>query len=150
MNPSDSDSWLTPELALLIERSAEFSQIKGPGLAFVERAPVESVAVTLGVHPMTVDRARDCMGVPKMRESIVRHFELAAERHRTSPPPPPDPVVAETPRSDLLRDAERHPYGLEFLLRAPIDAVAISFGVHPEEVMAARAKLSRPVAAPEA
>ncbi len=130
------DDWLTPEIALLIERSAELRR----GLAFVNRAPVESVAVTLGVHPTTVDRARDCLAAPELRPSVIREFQRAVTRRSSAPPPPPAPAREEP---DVLRDALRHPRGLEFVLRAPIETVAISFGVHPEDVVAARDELSR-------
>jgi hypothetical protein len=72
------DERLTPELALLIERSAEIRR----GLAFVNRAPVESVAVTLGVHPFTVDQARDRLASPALRPSILRAYSVALERRR--------------------------------------------------------------------
>jgi hypothetical protein len=131
------DDWLTPEIALLIERSAELRR----GLAFVNRAPVESVAVTLGVHPTTVDRARDCLAAPELRPSVIREFQRALTRRSSASPPPPAPTTKEEP--DVLRDALCHPQGLEFVLRAPIETVAISFGVHPEEVVAARDELAR-------
>ncbi len=133
--------WLTPELAQLIERSAQLRR----GLAFVNRAPVESVAVTLGVHPLTVDHARDCLATPGRRKSVIREFQRAVERHRSSPPPPPAPAVTPRPAThvELLRDAELHPYGLEFIVRAPIETVAISFGVHPKHVIDARDVLAR-------
>ncbi len=128
--------WLTPEIALLIERSAELRR----GLAFVNRAPVESVAVTRGVHPRTVDHARDCLATPELRSGMIREFQRAVVRRASQPPPPPEPP-REQP--DILREAMTHPYGLEFVMRAPLESVAISFGVHPEDVAKMRDELAR-------
>jgi Tat protein secretion system quality control protein TatD with DNase activity len=136
--------WLTPEIALLIERSAELRR----GLAFVSRAPVESVAVTLGVHPRTVDHARDCLATPEMRSGMIREFQRAVVRRASRPPPCSRPLAGALPEPtreepDVLREAMTHPYGLEFVMRAPLESVAISFGVHPADVAKMRDELAR-------
>jgi hypothetical protein len=49
--------------------------------------------------------------------------------HFAPPPRGPEEVVGE---------AERHPLGVEFLIRGPFETVAVTFGAHPDVVLAAR------------
>lgn len=141
----EDDEWLTTELAELIESGARL----GHGLGFVRQAPLETVATLLGVHARTVDRARECLGDPALRDRLVAAYARASER-----PAPPSSVPSSSRSGSALLDviggAEQHPLGVQFLLCAPLETVAISFGVHPDVVGAARGELARRGILPEA
>jgi hypothetical protein len=143
MQDRDSD-WLTAELVELIAKGAHL----GHDLAFVRGAPLETVATFLGVHAHVVDHARDCLEDPDRRERIMREYVRASERPpapvpSTSRPPPPNEPT------DVIGHAERHPLGVQFLLCAPLETVAISFGIHPDLVSEARAHLASRGITPE-
>ncbi len=129
---------VTPEVLELLERSTAIPR----GLAFVHRAPLDSVAVTLGVHPRVVEHACDCLDHAEARAMMIRYFARALERRRSRMPPAPPPEEAATDPELLLRTAEGHPFGLEFLLHAPFETAALMFGAHPFVVLAARELLA--------
>ncbi len=62
----------------LVQRSAGVHR----GLALLHRAPVESVAVTLGVHPAAVERARAALDSPAQRALAIEEFTRAVQRQR--------------------------------------------------------------------
>lgn len=165
----EEQEWLTAELAELVESGARL----GHDLDFVRHAPLETVATLLGVHAHAVDRARECLGDPVRRERLVAEYARASER----PGPPssrqdgagehvgaglPGDVRAPAPASvrpialrgraalDVIGSAEQHPLGVQFLLCAPLETVAISFGVHPDVVTDARDELARRGIGPDA
>lgn len=143
---------LAPELDELIERAAALPH----GLVFLESAPPECVSYTLGVSRDVVGRVRDGLETPATRELIASAFRRAVERLAArsasatgdlaplpGSPPPHGPA-------ELIRAAETNPRGIQFLLCAPLETVAVSFGVHPFVVLGARELLGRRGVAPEA
>lgn len=142
----EADAWFTHELEELVHKGAAL----GHSLAFVRKAPLETVATSLGVHARTVDHARDCLEDPARRVLIERAFVRASERPPApaSAPRTPAPPASLAPH-DVIAGAERHPLGVQFLLCAPIETVAISLGARPDVVAEARALLERRGVAPE-
>lgn len=130
--------WFTHELAELVARGARL----GHGLAFVRGAPLETVATSLGVHARVVDHARECLEIPERHAHIVRAYARASERPPQLEPRPSSPPPSASRPADVIDQAEQHPLGVQFLLCAPLETVAISFGVHPDLVSAARAHLA--------
>lgn len=129
---------ITPEVLELLERSTAIPR----GLAFVRRAPLDSVAVTLGVHPRVVEHACDCLDHAEARKMMIRFFANALERRRSRMPPSPLKQEEAGDPEQLLAAAEAHPLGLEFLAEAPFETAAVIFGVHPFLVLRARELLS--------
>ena len=129
---------VTPEILELLERSTAIPR----GLAFVHCAPLDSVAVTLGVHPHVVEHACDCLDHAEARAMMIRFFARALERRRSRMPPAPPREEAPADPEQLIRTAEAHPLGLEFLLHAPFETAALMFGVHPFVVLGARERLA--------
>jgi len=123
------------ELEDVLARGAQ----SGQGLAFIAEAPVEAVATSLGVHAHSVDRARDCLEDPARRARAVRELERLS-----TIPPPPEPTTMRPPAAprDIIEEAENHPLGVQFLLCAPLETAAISFGVHPDAIDEARERLA--------
>lgn len=136
---------VTPEILDLLERSTAIPD----GLAFVHDGPIDSVAVTLGVHPGLIVQACDCLDRAEQRAMLVRHFERALERRRASFHPSPGTASPPSTAADLIEAAEHDPYGDSFLLNAPFETVAILFGVHPFLVLEARELLSARGLTPE-
>ncbi len=69
---------LLPDVRDVVQRSAGVHR----GLALLHRAPVESVAVTLGVHPCEVERARAALETPGQRALAIEEFVRAVQRQR--------------------------------------------------------------------
>ena len=142
---------LTPDLIDLLERAAAHPR----GLAFLHLGPVESVAVTLGVDARVVDRARETFDDPLQRAEMIDEFHHAMERIRSAGgltararlPIQTPPALAGP--AELIDAAEAHPLGVEFLLEASPEAVAVIFGVHPFVVHEARELLARGGRAPQ-
>ncbi len=134
------------EVLDLVERSSALEH----GLAFVRRAPVESVAITLGVHPRVVEHACDCLDRVEERAMMIRYFARARARRRTLPPPVARVAPVATPRTaeQLIAEATRspsgrgHSLGVQFLLCAPLETAAILFRAHPDLVAEARELLA--------
>ena len=122
------------EVLALVERASAFAD----GLALLEGAPLECVAVLLGVAPRTVERARAALQDPGLRSAAARHHDrLGAGRRPTSAPPPaaaPRPHDAQA----LLLAALARDGGISLLLSAAPEAAAVAFGVHPDLVHHAR------------
>ena len=134
-NPVATDVRITPAVRDLVARSAALPR----GLAFLNRGPLECVASALGATVHLVEQARACLeGGPERVQLLEEH---AAATHRSRPPWPTSPVhFAPPPRGpeDVVGEAERHPLGVEFLIRGPFETVAVTFGAHPDVVLAAR------------
>jgi hypothetical protein len=140
------DQPLPQEFSELIERVAQHHH----GLGFLHQAYLESVAVTLRVHPFVVDAARAYLATPRGRAVMIEAVRDAHERSRvgTSPPPaPPADLTALPERSseaeELIRRAEEHPRGVRVLADTPPEEVATTFAVHPYLVFRARGVLER-------
>ncbi len=127
------------EVLALVDRAAAIPD----GLALLEGAPLECIAVLLGVDPRAIERVRAALEDAALRGEAALAFERAAARQRPtarasgSPPPPPrDPAA-------LLAAARRREGGLAVLLDAAPECAAVVFGVHPDLVQRARGRLAR-------
>jgi hypothetical protein len=134
---------LSPEVEEVLERAAALRH----GLGFLHTGPLESVAITLGLDARLVARVRGQIDDPSLHPLVIESFKRAVERQRAGErpaavPAPPPPAPAMGP-ADLLRAAEAHPLGLPFLADAPLETVAVTFGVTPFVVLEARALLAR-------
>jgi hypothetical protein len=125
-----------PALAALIERAAALPR----GLALLHHGPLEPIAVLLSVHPGVVERARADLEDPRARAAAIALFAEAARRHAPAVEAPPPPRRAPDPEA-LVAEAARRPGGTAVLASAAVECAAISFGVHPDVVLAARALL---------
>lgn len=136
---------LAPEVENLLERAASLPR----GLAFLHRGPLEIVAITLGVDARLVARVRRQIDDPAEHRQVIEAYRTAVERWRRGPQPDcfPHPAPPEAPHpvdaEQLLRAAAEHPLGTAFLLEGQMEAVAVTFGVHPFVVDEARGLLER-------
>ncbi len=141
-----ASSELPGELRDLIVRVAAHPH----GLGFLHQAWLESVAVTLGVHPFVVEAAREYLETPEGRALLIEEVRIERERLRAFPAAmagssraiPPEPPQIDG-IDDLLAASERHPLGRGFLLNGPLETVAVTLGVHPFLVIRARGALRR-------
>jgi hypothetical protein len=134
---------LPAELADVVRRAAHYPH----GLGFLHQGWIDSVAVTLGVHPFAVDATRALLDTPRGRVELIE----AVRRERVRPRGRP---AACHPNLRTLHDCEQRaralieaaredPRGLEFLRDGPPEAVAADFHVHPYLVFRARGLLGR-------
>jgi hypothetical protein len=131
---------LPSELCDLVARVARHEH----GLAFLHRAYLESVAVTLGVHPFVIDAARAYLATAEGRAELIAAVRAAqaapaaagADPRRPAPDARPDALA-------LIRRAAAHPRGLGFLDAGPPLEVAAVLGVHPYLVFRARGLVER-------
>jgi hypothetical protein len=134
---------LPAELADVVRRAAHYPH----GLGFVHQGWIDSVAVTLGVHPFAVDATRALLETPRGREELIE----AVRRERVRPrerPAPHHPNLrtlhdCEQRARALIEAAREDPRGLRFLRDGPPEAVAADFHVHPYLVFRARGILER-------
>lgn len=138
--PRHPEHPLTPEIRELLDRCAGLRR----GLALANRAPPELAAAALGVPARVVEAGRASLADPAERRVLLREYARARERRLRSPRrraarPEPRPRGPE----EVIREAERHPLGLQFLLCAPFETAAVAFAVHPDVVLAARQALER-------
>ncbi len=148
---------LPAELADLVRRAAHYPH----GLGFLHQAWIDSVAVTLGVHPFAVDATRALLETPRGRAEMIEAVRRERERPHERPRP-------RTPNLRTLHDCEERaralieaaregPGGLAFFREGPPEEVAEVFHVHPYLVFRARGILERgatlarrePVAVPD-
>lgn len=134
---------LPEELRDLIERVARHHH----GLGFLHQAYLESVAVTLRVHPFVVDAARAYLATPEGRLVMIEEVRRAHDRSRGGATPPhleprAQPELCEEADS-LIRKAQEHPHGVRILADRPPEELAATFGVHPYIVFRARGALER-------
>jgi len=118
------------EVTALVEKAA----LVPDGLVLLQRAPLECVAVLLGVEPLTVERVRAALEDPATRDEAASAFARAAGARRpASAPAPAGPAAPRDPEALLLAARARED-GLALLLSAAPEAAALAFGVHPELV----------------
>jgi len=129
------------EALALVERAAAVPD----GLALLQRAPLECVAVLLGVVPRIVERVRAALEDPALREEAALRFARAAGRRAAAPAAAAAPAPAPRDPEALLREAGARAGGLDLLLDAAPEAAAIVFGVHPDLVDRARQAAGRGV-----
>ncbi len=144
---------LPSELRDLIARVA----VHPHGLGFLHQGYLDNVAVTLGVHPFAIEAAREYMATPEGRAVLIDEVRRARERVTAAevsaggPPIAPHPAGSASAGTDsgkamgpedLITEARHHPLGLRFLIDAPPETVAVTFGVHPFIVFRARGLLS--------
>jgi hypothetical protein len=131
------------DVLALVERAAHLRE----GLALLERAPLECIAVLLGVEPRAVERVRAALEDPALHGEAVRHFNRCAA---TRPPEPGAPEIRPPPRDPaaLLAAARERAGGLALLLGAAPECAAIAFAVHPDLVHRARELAARAGLAP--
>ena len=129
------------ELADLVRRVARHPH----GLGFLHQAYLDSVAVTLGVHPFVVDAARAYLGTPEGRSELIEQVRREHQR-----PPADGPALEDEPGPSSLGDAERliqaaarQSRGVGQLAEGPAEKAAERFGVHPYLVFRARGLLER-------
>lgn len=124
------------EVLALVERAARVPD----GLAVLEGAPLECVAVLLGVAPGVVERARAALTDPAVRAAATRHhLRLTAGRRASSgAAAPPRPAAPPRDPQSLLLVALARAGGVDVLLGAAPEAAAVAFGVHPELVLRTR------------
>jgi hypothetical protein len=132
---------LPEELRDLIERVARHHH----GLGFLHQAYLESVAVTLKVHPFVVDAARAYLATPEGRQVMIEEVRRAHERSRGGAPPAGTGAHPELCKEaeNLIRKAQEHPHGVRILAELPPEELAAEFGVHPYIVFRARGALER-------
>ncbi|MBI5366655.1 MAG: hypothetical protein HZA54_06435 [Planctomycetes bacterium] len=148
---------LPAELADLVERLAG----QPHGLGFLHRGYLESVAVTLGVHPFVVDAARDYLETAAGRAELIEAVRHATERRHagrasagSSPPPPPPPALAPAAAAALAREAEEliervragapspaGATGFARLTEGTLESAARDLRVHPYLILRARGML---------
>jgi hypothetical protein len=130
---------LDPATRRVVEHAAALPR----GLAVLDRAPLECVAVLVGAHPGAVARARAALGSADTRAAVLDVFARAARRDADARPEPRGAAPRLRTPEDLLRVGSERPGGLALLEAASVECAAIAFGVHPELVLAARALLGR-------
>jgi hypothetical protein len=126
------------EALALVDRAAAIPD----GLALLERAPLECIAVLLGVEPRAVERVRAALEDAALREEAALRFARAQGKRPAPAAAPPVPAPPRDPEA-LLRAARARPGGLALLLEAAPEAAAVLFGVHPDVVERAREAAAR-------
>jgi hypothetical protein len=136
---------LPAELADVVRRVAHYPH----GLGFLHQAWIDSVAVTLGVHPFAVDATRALLETPRGREELIEAVRRERERPRERPRTPNVRTLHDCERrARALIDAARgDPRDLGFLSDGPVETVAEELHVHPYLVFRARGLLRREVPA---
>lgn len=134
---------LPAELADVVRRAAQHPH----GLAFLHQAWIDSVAMTLGVHPFAVEATRAYLETPRGRAELleaVRQEEHRARARLVHHAPSLRTLhECEERARTLVEAARRHPRGLGFLSDGPPEEVAQAFHVHPYLVFRARGLLER-------
>ena len=134
---------LPAELADVVRRASHYPH----GLGFLHQAWIDSVAVTLGVHPFAVDATRALLETPRGRAELIEAVRRERERpHERSRPRTPNLRTlhdCEERARALIEAAREDPRGLEFLRDGPPEEVADDFHVHPYLVFRARGILER-------
>ena len=123
-----ADAPLSPELRGLVQRLSQNPR----GLGFLHLAPLDTIAIVLGVDPFVVDRARAMLETKEGRARLIVEMRKARKGPPVLHPSPVEPGPHALPPADtvdeLIRRAEEHPLGLRFLMDAPLETVAITLG----------------------
>jgi hypothetical protein len=134
---------LPAELADVVRRAAHYPH----GLGFLHHAWVDSVAVTLGVHPFVVDATRAYLDTERGRAELLDAVHREQERTRARPlrhgPDLRTLRQCEGRARALIETARGDPRGLDYLALGPPEEVAGAFHVHPYLVFRARGMLER-------
>jgi hypothetical protein len=134
---------LPAELADLIRRAARYPR----GLGFLHQAWIDSVAVTLGVHPFAVDATRAYLETSRGRAELIEAVRREQGRAPARPRPCSPNLRAlhdcEERARALIEAAREDPRGVPFLTDGPPEEVADAFRVHPYLVFRARGLLER-------
>lgn len=136
----EADGAIGPEVPAEVREVVERSAALRRGLALLHRAHPETVASALGVHARAVDQARERLERREERRHLIGLYVQAASRRSGE-----EAVSVPAPRrgpDELIREAERHALGVDFLRDAHPEAVAVTFTVHPETVYRARELLA--------
>ena len=134
---------LPAELADVVRRAAHYPQ----GLGFLHQGWVDSVAVTLGVHPYVIDATRAYLETKRGRAELIEAVRRERDRRLARPLP-------HLPNRRTLHDCEERarglidaargdPRGEDFLVQGSPEDVAEAFHVHPYIVFRARGLLER-------
>jgi hypothetical protein len=134
---------LPGELSDVVRRVAHYPH----GLGFLHQGWVDSVAVTLGVHPFVIDATRAYLETGRGRAELIEAVRRERDRRLARP-------LSLTPSRRTLHDCEERarnliatarsdPRGLGFLTDGPPEEVAEAFRVHPYLVFRARGLLER-------
>ncbi len=130
--------WLTPEVLDLLERAASLPF----GLQLLRLAPSDCVSTTLGVRVDVAEQARAALEDDSRSDELLEAYEVAVARRRLRPEAPlPPPLPGAPPPhgpEELIAELLGQPGGLQLLVDAPLETVAIDFCVHPFVVEAAR------------
>jgi hypothetical protein len=136
--PRPEHGGLSPEVRALVERAALLSD----GIAHLHRSPPECAAVLLGTTPHAVERARAALEHPRARAVALELLARPAAGRDASPAAAPATPAPRGPE-ELIAAARGRPGGLALVFSAAAESAAISFGVRPDLVLAARALAER-------
>lgn len=116
------------------------------GVELLKKGHLESVSALFGARPAVVDEVRGWLGTRAQRKLVAEALLRARNRKpsKTAPAPAPAPPPAPETARALVQAAREVPGGDEFLLEAPLETVAIVFGVRPDLVAKARELLPAP------
>ena len=134
---------LPAELADIVRRAAHYPH----GLGFLHQGWVDSVAVTLGVHPYAIDATRAYLETKEGRAELIDAVRRERDRQLARPlPHTPNPRTlhdCEERARGLIDSARADPRGVNFLKEGSPREVAEAFHVHPYLVFRARGLLER-------
>ncbi|MGD8896541.1 MAG: hypothetical protein PVJ73_10940 [Acidobacteriota bacterium] len=137
---------LPAELADVVRRTAHYPH----GLGFLHQGWIDSVAVTLGVHPFAIDAVRAYLETAHGRAELIEAVRRERDRDRARPlPHTPRPRTrhdCEERARALIEAAREDTRGLVFLAEGPPEEVAEAYHVHPYLVFRARGILERKAA----
>jgi hypothetical protein len=132
---------LPAELSDVVRRVAHYPH----GLGFLHQGWVDSVAVTLGVHPFVIDATRAYLETTRGRAELIEAVRRERDRRlaRALPHVPSRRTLhdCEERARALVEAARADARGVEFLAGGPPEEVAEAFHVHPYLVFRARGLL---------
>jgi hypothetical protein len=117
------------------------------GLEFLRVGYLESVAVSLRVHPFVVDAARAYLETPA-GEAYITH-QVCKEMQRHEAPHRPSRATAHLAAQHMeeiervVSAAEGHPLGTKLLLETPLETASKELGAHPFLVLRAQGLVRR-------
>ena len=117
------------------------------GLEFLRVGYLESVAVSLGVHPFVIDAAREYLETAA--GEAFMEYQVCKEMQRHEAPHRPSRATAHLAAQHLeevdrvVSAAEEHPLGTKLLLETPLETACKELGAHPFLVLRARLLVRR-------